>query len=264
MFLSYASEKGHALIDRGLYIPEDWAKDSERREEAGIPSELEFKTKPAMALEMIKEATKAGVPYQWATADCAYGDSRDIREWLEENKKNYVMAVSGKEYFWIGNKQHSISSILKSLPAEGWTAASCGEGTKGEREYDWIRIEINPIPIEGWERHLLIRRSKSDKEDLRAFACFGPIGTPMLKYIEITGKRWTIETCFEEAKGQAGLDGYEVRIYSAWHKHITLSMAAAALLTVLSANSLGKTRFQDHSPGSSSFEAFKKGRNLAV
>ena len=117
VFLTYASSKGHAPIDRRLYIPEDWHEDPERCRKAGIPETVTFQTKPQMALEMIKSATEAGVLYKWVTGDCVYGDYTDIRKWLEEQRKCYVMSVSGKAYVWRGYRQESISSILTSIPA---------------------------------------------------------------------------------------------------------------------------------------------------
>jgi len=264
VFLSYASSKGTALIDRQLYIPKEWAEDSERRREAGIPEGLEFQTKPEMAFKMLQEATSAGMPYKWVTGDCAYGDYRVIRTWLEKNEKSYVMSVSGKEYVWKGTEQVSVSDILKSLPSEGWFSESCGDGSKGVRLYDWMTVEINPPALEGFTRFMLIRRSKADLEELRAYICFAPIDTPVKKFIEIAGARWTIETCFQEAKSETGLDQYEVRSFDGWYKHITFSCLALALLSVFSANSLDKETLQKHNPTNSSLEAFKKGRNLRV
>jgi SRSO17 transposase len=91
-----------------------------------------------MALEMIRDATASGIQYRWVTGDRVYGDYRAIRMWLEENRKSYVMCVSGKEYVWDGYKQVSIGSILKNLPDEGWFEASRGDGSKGARVYDMI------------------------------------------------------------------------------------------------------------------------------
>jgi len=210
VFMTYASTKGHAPIDRRLYIPKEWLEDEKRRNEAGIPETVEFQTKPQMALEMIKEATKAGVPYKWVTGDCVYGDYTDIRMYLEENEKCYVMNVSGKAYVWIGYKQSSMSSILKSLPESGWFEASCSDGSKGERLYDWLALPMNPGPTQGYERSLLIRRSKSSPDELRAYICFAPENTPKQKLVEIAGTRWTVETSFKECKSEVGLDQYEV------------------------------------------------------
>jgi SRSO17 transposase len=264
VFLSYASKKGNALIDRRLYLPKEWIEDKERRDAAGVPKNMEFRTKPEMAFEMLKEATECGIPYTWVTGDCAYGDYRAIRTWLEENRKCYAMSVSGKEYVWKDSAQVCVGDLLKSLPDEGWFTESCGSGSKGERLYDWMIVEINPPSQEGHTRFMLVRRSKTEDGKLRAYICFAPIDTPIAKFIEIIGVRWTIETCFQEAKTEVGLDQYEVRSFDGWYKHITFSCLALALLSVFSVNSLGKKPMQECNPASSSLEAFKKGRKLRV
>jgi len=262
VFLTYTSEKGRCPIDRRLYMPEEWVEDPERRKGAGVPEGLKFQTKPEMALEMIQEATAAGVPYRWVTGDCVYGDYTNIRIYLEKNQKSYVMSVSGKAYVWRGYSQESVGSILRGLPDEGWFEASCGEGSKGFRVYDWLIIEINPGTEPGYKRSLLIRRSKAD--ELRAYICFAPVDTPKEKLVEIAGSRWTVESCFKESKSIVGLDHYEVRSYDGWHKHITFACIALALISVLSGNSLDTKSFQQHEPASSSLEEFKKKRNPRV
>jgi SRSO17 transposase len=213
-----------------------------------------------MALEMIKEATAAGIPYRWVTGDCVYGDNRAIRLWLEENRKCYVMCVSGKEYV----QGTSVSSILKNLPADGWFEASCGDGSKGARLYDWLIWELDSGAPEGWKRAMLIRRSKTDPDEMRAYLCFAHENTAHEKFVQIAGIRWTVESCFKESKSEVGLDQYEVQSYSGWYKHITFACLALALLTYLSCNSLDKLTFQQHNPLSSSLDEFKKGRGLRV
>jgi len=272
VFLTYASSKGHSAIDRRLYIPKEWLEDEERRTEAGVPKELKFQTKPEMALEMLQEATSAGMPYRWVTGDCAYGDYRGMRQWLEQNEKSYVLCVSVKETIWKESKKATVGNVLKNLPSKGWVEASCGDGSKGARIYDWLIVEIEsdwrPAIFgeapEGWKRVMLVRRSKSDITDLQAYICYAPIDTPDSKLVEVAGTRWTVETCFKESKGEVGLDHYEVRSYDGWYKHITFSMIALALLTVLSANSFDTKSFQEHNPASSSLDDFKRGRNLRV
>jgi SRSO17 transposase len=264
VFLSYASAKGHSLIDRRLYLPETWANESKRRRAAGVPEEVEFRTKPQLALRMIKEATEAGVPYRWFTGDCVYGDNRVIRGWLERNRKSYVVCLSRKEYIDAGGKYASIHEILKSLPLDGWFEASCGTGSKGARIYDWHLMEVSQPREEGFKRWLLVRKSKTDPGDMQAYLCFARADTLPEKLIQVAGVRWTVESCFEESKTEVGMDEYEFRSYDGWYRHITFSIIALALLTVLSIKSLDGKRFQEHDPSGSSLDAFKKGRNLRV
>ena len=264
VFLTYASEKGHCPIDRRMYLPKEWTKDSKRMKEAGVPEEIDFRTKPQLALRMVKEATQAGVPYRWFTGDCVYGDNRVIREWLERNQKSYVLCLSRKEYINDGKEYASIGNILDNIPEDKWFAASCGDGTKGMRIYDWFIKEVSPPTEEGFSRWLLVRRNQDDYNDLQAYICFALTDTPKEKLINVAGIRWTVEMCFEESKSEVGLDEYEFRSYNGWYKHITFSCLALALLTVLSSQSMDAKPFQDYNPSESGLDGFKKGRNPRV
>lgn len=143
VFLTYAGAKGHTLLDRELYLPKEWIEDRERCHGAGISDEVGFRTKPEMALEMIRSAYEAEVPFTWVTGDSVYGDYRHIRMYLESIGKQYVMAVSGKESIWIGYQQYRVSRLLESLPEDGWERLSTGRGSKGEKIYDWFCTPIN-------------------------------------------------------------------------------------------------------------------------
>jgi SRSO17 transposase len=263
VFLTYASDKGHCPIDRRLYIPDEWTSDRKRMWEAGVPEWEEFKTKPQLALRMIKEATKEGVAYRWVTGDCVYGDNRVIREWLERNQKSYVFCLSRKEYIDDGKQYTSVNDILKNLPEEGWYKASCGDGSKGKRIYDWYIMNIKQPREEGFQRWLLVRRSQSDKNDLQAYICFSLADTTKEELIKVAGTRWTVETCFEESKSEVGMDEYEFRSYDGWYKHITFSILALALLTVLSSQSMDKESIQKHNPSGLNLEDFKKKARFA-
>jgi SRSO17 transposase len=266
VFLTYATGRGHAILDRRLYLPDEWCEDKERRDAAGVPETIEFHTKPEMALEMIQEASKAQIPYQWVTGDCVYGDYRSIRLWLEEQSKCYVMNVSSKEYVYQGWRQVKVGEILRQLPDDGWKRAICGEGSKGAREYEWTLVQVGPLAPEGWRRSLLVRRGKNEKgeAELHAYVCYAPQETSMDKLIQIAGMRWTVERCFADSKAQVGLDQYEVRSYMGWYKHITFCCLALALLAVLSYSSMDTKRMQEYDPSGSSLDEFKKKRGLLV
>jgi len=260
VFLSYASSKGHTPIDRRLYMPEVWMDDKARCSEAGVPEDLKFQTKPELALEMIQEATAAGMPYKWVTGDCGYGDSRAIRKWLEENGKCYVLNISRKEYI----EKSNVGVLLSNLPSDGWFEASCGDGSKGARVYDWYIYSLSKEVVQGFKHVILVRRSKSDPEEMKAYLAFAPADTPDQKLVEVAGIRWTVEMCFKESKGEVGLDQYEVRSYDSWYKHITFALLALALITVLSSKSLDTKTLQQHNPASKTLDEFKRGRNLRV
>jgi SRSO17 transposase len=235
VFLAYASVHGHALLDRELYLPKEWTNDPERCAGAGIPAARTFTTKPQLARQMLERAFNARVPAAWITGDSVYGDDRRLRVWLETQDRAYVLAVSGKEYVWLDWHQRQVKTVLAALPAEGWTRCSAGHGAKGPRWYDWRWLPLaRPVQTD-WRRWLLVRRSLSDPTELAAYVVFAPQATRLERVVPVAGSRWSIERCFEEAKGEVGLDHYEVRRWTGWYRHITLAMWAYALLTVLRA-----------------------------
>jgi SRSO17 transposase len=238
VFLAYASPAGVAFLDRALYLPEEWAEDAERRRAAHIPDAVAFATKPQLARAMLERARAAEVPAAWVTADSVYGDDRRLRMWLEAQEQPYVLAVSGKEYVnvaatWTQRRVSSLLAEVAQLPAEAWQRLSAGAGAKGPRLDDWVRLPLVPPLQEGYERAFLVRRSHSDPEDLQGYVAFAPAGTALEQLVRVAGSRWTIEVAFEAAKGEVGLDEYEVRSYHGWYRHITLALFAQALLTVI-------------------------------
>jgi SRSO17 transposase len=235
VFLAYASARGHALLDRDLYLPKEWTQDRPRCTRAGIPATRPFATKPELARGMLERTFQAGVPAAWVTGDSVYGDDRRLRMWLEARLQAYVLAVSGKEYVWLDWQQRQVKTVLATLPADGWTRLSAGAGTKGPRWYDWRWLPVAAPRHPEWRRWLLVRRSCSDPTELTAFVVFAPQTTTLAEAVPVAGTRWTIESCFEAAKGEVGLDQYEVRSGPGWYRHITLAMWAYALLTVLRA-----------------------------
>lgn len=233
VFLAYATDKGTALIDRTLYLPQSWCADRERCRRAGIPDEVAFATKPELALAMLQRAAADGAPFGWVTADSIYGDYRAIRLWLENLPKPYVLAVSAKEHVTVGWEQVRVSELVQRLPADGWVRLSAGDGAKGPRLYDWHLLALNAPLVEGWRRWLLVRRNLDDPTETATFVCCAPAETPFAVLVRIAGSRWRIESAFQEAKSEVGLDHYEVRSYAGWYRHVTLACLAHALLAVM-------------------------------
>jgi len=238
VFLAYASARGHALLDRALYLPKEWMQDRARGAQAGIPASRPFATKPALARDMLEQAFQAGISARWVTGDSVYGDDRRLRLWLEAQERAYVLAVSGKEYVWLGWQQRQVKTVLATLPPDDWTRHSAGAGAKGPRWYDWYWLPLAAPMLPAWRRWLLVRRSVSDPTDLTAFVVFAPQATTLAEAVQVAGTRWTIESSFEAAKGEVGLAHYEVRSWTGWYRHITLAMWAYALLTVVRARHL--------------------------
>jgi SRSO17 transposase len=236
VFLAYASSQGRTFLDRELYLPREWADAPERRQEAGVPEEVKFATKPQLARRMLQRALDAGVPASWVTGDTVYGGDRRLRMWLEEREQPFVLAVKSNEPLWSegegGVRQRAAAKIAASLREEDWQRLSAGEGSKGPRLYDWARAELFRLPDPGWNHWLLVRRSISDPKDLAYYVCFGPADTSLAELVRVAGTRWAIEECIETAKGEVGLDEYEVRKWQGWYRHITLSLMAHAYLTI--------------------------------
>ncbi len=232
VFLGYASPKGRTFLDRALYLPQEWADDPERRHEAGVPEDVRFATKPMLAHQMLARAFQAGVPAAWVTGDEMYGNDTELRRWLEQENHPYVVAVSCNHPLWHDGEQHRADALVASLPQAIWGTLSCGAGSQGERLYDWACIQLPYETAPGMSQWLLVRRSRSDPTELAYFRAFGPETTALDELVRVAGIRWAIEESFEDAKGTVGLDQYEVRTWTAWHRHITLALLAHAYLEV--------------------------------
>jgi SRSO17 transposase len=233
VFLAYRGRGGYALVDRRLYLPQEWAADAERRKAAGVPAAVGFATKPALAQAMLEQAWQLGVPGQWVAGDEVYGSDPGFRRAVELHRWGYVLAVRSTEPFWhtaAGTAQLTAAAVGADLPALAWQRLSAGDGAKGERWYDWAQVESALVAPEGWTYRLLVRRGLSDPTDLAYYLVFAPAGTTLTELVRVAGARWVIEQCFAEAKGETGLDQYEVRSWRSWHRHITLSLLAHAFL----------------------------------
>jgi SRSO17 transposase len=233
VFLCYASEEGAAFIDRALYLPREWAEDSARREEAGVPGEVRFATKGKLAREMLRRAFGAGVPARWVVADTVYGTARGLRGWLEEQGRWYVLAVPGTQGVYHEGSQRQARTVAKHLSEKAWFRASAGKGSKGERLYDWACVSL-PHPDEAKTgRWLLMRRGIEDPTEYAYYLAYGPSETSVHELIWFAGRRWSIEDGFEVAKGEVGLDEYEVRKWDGRQRHTTLCLLAHAYLAVV-------------------------------
>ena len=233
VFLGYATAKGRALLDRALYLPKEWAKDLARRKRAGVPPEVEFATKLVLARRMVERAVAAGVPAEWVTADAVYGSDYHFRSALEKQGLGYVLGVRSDFSVCRGLRQARAKALLAEVPAGAWERLSCGPGAKGPRLYDWALLPTNSPEPEEYARWLLLRRSVSRPAEVAFFACGGPPGTGLPELVRIAGVRWSVEECFELAKGDCGLADYEVRGWVGWHRHVTLSLWALAVVAVV-------------------------------
>jgi SRSO17 transposase len=237
VFLGYASPRGRAGIDRALYLPRQWADDRERREQAGVPETVEFHTKPWLALAMIERALDAGVPARWVVGDSVYGGDGKLRRALEARGQAYALAVKRTEQPTTSPPygppdQVVVADVAAGLEPEDWRRLSCGDGAQGERQYDWAYVPLRPAMTEGWVHALVVRRSISDPDELAYYLVYMPTDTPVTAIVRAIGARWTIEEVFELAKQRVGLDEYEVRSWTGWHRHTTLALLALAALVL--------------------------------
>src|SRR4051794_12665406 len=238
VFLGYASRHGHALIDRALYLPEVWANDPARRDAAGVPAETVFTTKPQLGRQMLARAFAAGGPCRGGSGGSVGGGGYALRRSIEKSGRGYVLAVTSRQR--LGFK--TVADWLEDVPASSWQRLSAGEGAKGPRLYDWAWLPYESEAESGWQKGLLIRRKLAQPEAFTFYLTLAPEGTGLSDLVRIAGTRWTIEACFEAAKGEVGLDQYEVRSWTGWHRHITLAMLAHAYLAVLRCTAGGEKR----------------------
>jgi SRSO17 transposase len=229
VFLAYVTPRGHTLIDRELYLPKHWLEDSARCREAGIGEQVSFRTKPELARQMIERTLKRGLKPTWVVGDEVYGSNGPFREFLEEQQQSYVLAVACNTPVARGLRGVKAEQVLAQLEPPEWTQLSAGNGSKGPRLYEWARVKINSSPS-AQQRWLLLRRSLTNAADVAYYMACAPAATELPEMVRAAGSRWSIEECFESAKGEVGLDEYEVRTYTGWYRHMTLCLVAHAFL----------------------------------
>jgi SRSO17 transposase len=237
VFLGYASPRGHAGLDRALFVPQEWFADRDRCRRAGIPDDVAHRTKPQLALELLERALDAGVPAAWVTGDEVYGSDGKLRRALEARGQAYVLAVRSNEstttwppYGPPG--QVRTADVAAAVPTAAWQRLSCGEGAQGPRWYDWAVVPLRPALRDGWIHAVLLRRHPERVAELAYYLVYAPATAPLPEIVRAAGARWTIDDLFKLAKGQVGLDHYEVRSWQGWYRHITLALLALAALTI--------------------------------
>jgi SRSO17 transposase len=276
VFANYCSVKGHTFVDRRLFLPEEWANDRARREEAGVPPEVVFRTKPELAVEMLSVAVNEGVPFRWVGGDSVYGDSPTFVQGVRQLGKWYVLDTACDTRVWTEEPQvipaeqrpkpkrgrpytqplvvgeaKRVDEVIAALPAKAWRRVRVAEGSQGPRIYEyaevWVWFSEQGLP--GPKERLLVRRSISQEAELKYHRSNAPAEVPLEKVAQVRGTRWTIEEDIQSAKGECGLDEYETRGWLGWHHHTALSMLALAFL-VLQKQRLGEKRGADERAGS--------------
>lgn len=267
VFLSYCSSQGHSLYDRRLFLPESWAKDPQRCEEAGVPEGVVFRTKPELALSMVEVAVAAGTPFTWVTGDSVYGDSPTFVQGVRALGKRYVMDVSESAHVWTEDptvterssgpgrpksrpqcRPRSVATVAAELPESAWKRIVVAEGSQGPRTYEYAELTVwfseERLPAEQSER-LLVRRSLDQQPLVKYQRSNAPPKIALAKLAAVGGCRWSVEQDFQCGKGECGLDEYETRGWVGWHHHTALSMLALWFLA-LQKQRLGKKTPPDH------------------
>jgi len=271
VFANYCSPKGHAPFDRRLFLPQEWADDDQRRQEAGVPQGVVFRTKPELALEMVQAAVIANVPFRWVGGDSIYGDSPTFVQGVRALEKWYVVDTSSDARVWLSEprrrklgksgrrggrprkhprattKPITVAEAIATLPSSAWTRIQVSQGSQGPLLYEYAERTVwfseEGCPASAPER-LLVRRSLGQEAELKFHRSNAPESVPLKRLAEVRCCRWTIEEDFQAGKGECGLDEYETRGWIGWHHHTALSMLALFFL-VLQRMRLGKKRAAD-------------------
>jgi SRSO17 transposase len=237
VFLAYATARGHAFVDRELYLPESWIADRPRCREAGIPEAVTFHTKPQLAQAMLARALAGGLTPAWVLGNEVYGNDRALRRWLEAQHQSFLLAIRSDERLWVWQQgapqQTKVSRVADALPDAAWRQRSAGAGSKGPRLYDWAAVPLARVGADG-HHALLVRRHLTTGE--RAYyVVFTTRPVALDTLVPVAGQRWAIEQGFETSKQEIGLDEYEVRTYTAWYRFMTLALYAHAFLAAMRA-----------------------------
>jgi SRSO17 transposase len=238
VYLAYAGARGYAMIDRELYLPRSPTSDDQRCVEAGVPADVEFLTKPALAAGMLTRVLNAGVTARWVAGDEFYGADPDLRANLESRRVGYVLAIGCDRRVPTAAGLMRADELVGRLPKQAWQRLSAGAGAKGQRYYDWGLVELtdpttaDPTDFQCW--WLLIRRNRRTGE-LAYYRCYAPEIVPLRELVRVAGRRWTVEESFQAGKGLAGLDEHQVRCWASWQRWTLFAMIAHALLAVIAA-----------------------------
>jgi len=255
VFLAYASARGHTLLDRRLYLPQAWFESAsrDRWERCQIPEGTAFRTKPELAWEMIEKLHPQGcLPFRWLTCDEAFGDNHDFLRRLEALPRVYLADVSVSTLVWLerprtevppaqapgrppsrervgeGTPPLRVDALAAQLPKSAWRLYRVKAGEKGpiRAQFAFVRAVAAREGLPGPDVWVVFRRSRSEPQELKVFLSNAPGDTPPGELVRVSGMRWPIETCFEEAKGSLGMADYQTRVWRGWHHHMTLVILA--------------------------------------
>jgi len=205
VFLAYSSARGTAFIDRALYLPRSWTKDSQRCADAGVPVTTRFATKVALAKQVLERAFAAAVPARWVVADNFYGRAHHFRQWLEQHGRSYVVGILPAQVVVYDGHRQRAKALAASVSSEAWVRRSSGAGSQGERVQEWTCLALTEVAPPGMRRWLLVRRPLETPDDCAYFRAYGPVHTPVAELVRVAGVRWSVEEGSLRPKGKSAL-----------------------------------------------------------
>ena len=278
VYLGYASRQGYSLIEGQLFMPEKWFEEAhaEQRQRCDVPADLVFKTKPEIGLAWLENTVKRGkLPFVWVAADALYGDSPAFRDGVAATGKYYFTAIQANTLIWStppkvhipqwsghgrhptrlrlsDTRQHPIpvQQLVQKIEKQAWTQAVIQEGSKGPIicDFAFLRVTESRGGLPAGDLWLILRRNLDDPTEIKYYFSNAPVNTPLHEFVRISGMRWPIESIFEEAKGEVGMDQYEMRSWLGWHHppcgdhHMLLVCLAHHFLVPL------RIQFQEQAP----------------
>lgn len=260
VFVVYASSRGYAFLDKQLYLPEDWFTSAyrDRWQACRIPEDTAFRREPELALERITHlAQQVGIPFQWVTADEAYGKSPVFCDGIEALGKWYLVEVPSDTRVWLRTPaveppgqgllgrprlhprvaRHApppreVGELVADLPKPNWIRRTIKQGSKGPlvAEFAFVRATCLREALPGPRVWLVFRRTLKPKPEIKFYFSNAPTTCPRSELIRVSGLRWPIETALEEGKGEVGMDHYETRTWPGWHRHMAHTFLAHLFL----------------------------------
>ena len=256
VFVGDASHKGYTLVGGQLFVPQDWFGEqmAARRQEVGLPSELTFRTKPQIAVDLLQAiAARGSLLGRWVAADALYGNSPPFRDAVAALGKWYFTEVSSDQLIWRrtpalivpawsgkgrkptkqrlktpSNASYRVDELLWRLPKTAWTRVTIKEGSKGPIVCDLAFVRVNEARdgLPGPRQWLIIRRNLDDPTVVKFYLSNAPETLEPACLARMCGMRWPIELTFEVGKDELGMDQYETRSWLGWHHHMVLVMLA--------------------------------------
>jgi SRSO17 transposase len=223
-----------------LYLPQTWAHDVERRQQARVPPEVSFQTKPEIALALLDQARAWGVPHRCVVADADYGDNPHFLAGLEARQEPYVVAVRSDFPVGVGGMVTSpvwrVDELLQTVPRGQWRTVRWRRGTKGWLRKKFVAVRSRRVTSDG-HRHegwlLGERATQGQPEERKYFWSNLPPETSLEALAEYAHRRHAIEQFHEEAKGELGWDQYQGRLWRGFHRHTVTVMLAYSFLVWL-------------------------------